>query len=82
MPRQLKLYIIGVVAAGALALAVTTLVIPIDPRIGAGFALDAEQKPSWRVFSTSSVRVGDPGGNLVGPGWTGDSAAPAGDVPS
>src|SRR5215218_2013199 len=37
MPRQLKLYIIGVVAAGALALAVTTLVIPVDPRIGSAF---------------------------------------------
>src|SRR5215218_9428676 len=37
MPRQLKLYIIGVVAAGALALIATTLVIPVDPTIGAGF---------------------------------------------
>ncbi len=34
MPRQLKLYITGVVAVGALALVVTTLVIPVDPLIG------------------------------------------------
>ena len=38
MPRQLKLYIIGVVAAGALALVVTTLVIPVNPLIGVGFS--------------------------------------------
>ena len=38
MPRQLKLYIIGVVALGALALIATTLVIPVDPLIGAGFS--------------------------------------------
>ena len=38
MPRQLKLYIIGVVAAGAMALIATTLVIPVDPLIGVGFS--------------------------------------------
>src|SRR6187455_2374726 len=38
MPRQLKLYIIGVVAVGALALIATTLVIPVDPLIGASFS--------------------------------------------
>src|SRR5215203_4300915 len=37
MPRQLKLYIIGVVAAGALALFATTLVIRVNPLIGVGF---------------------------------------------
>jgi putative nucleotidyltransferase with HDIG domain len=37
MPRRLKLYIVGVVAASAFALVATTLVIPVDPLIGAGF---------------------------------------------
>jgi putative nucleotidyltransferase with HDIG domain len=37
MPRRLKLYIIGVVAASASALVSTTLLIPVDPAIGAGF---------------------------------------------
>ena len=37
MPRQLKLYIIGVVAVGAIALLITTLVIPVDPLIGEPF---------------------------------------------
>ncbi len=34
LPKRLKLYITGVVAASALALVVTTLVFPIDPMIG------------------------------------------------
>jgi putative nucleotidyltransferase with HDIG domain len=37
MPRRLKFYIAGVVAAGAAALVATTLLIPIGPQIGAGF---------------------------------------------
>jgi putative nucleotidyltransferase with HDIG domain len=37
MPRQLKLYIIGVVAVGALALLFTTPVIPVDSTIGEPF---------------------------------------------
>ncbi len=36
MPRRLKLYIIGVVAASAFALVATTLLIPVDRAIGAG----------------------------------------------
>ncbi len=36
MPTRLKLYVIGVVAASAFALAATTLLIPIDPQIGPG----------------------------------------------
>jgi putative nucleotidyltransferase with HDIG domain len=38
MPVRLKLYIVAVVAASALALVATTLVIPVDPLIGVGFA--------------------------------------------
>ena len=40
MPRTLKLYITGVVTASALAFAVTALMFPIDPRIGAGLLPD------------------------------------------
>ena len=36
MPRRLKPYIIGVVAASVFALVATTLVIPIDPQIAPG----------------------------------------------
>ena len=36
MPRSLKIYIAGLVAVSAVALAVTSLVIPVDPRIGPG----------------------------------------------
>jgi putative nucleotidyltransferase with HDIG domain len=37
MPRQLKLYIVGVVAMGAVALVATTLLIPLADPIGSGF---------------------------------------------
>jgi putative nucleotidyltransferase with HDIG domain len=38
MSTQLKLYIAGVVAIGAIALVATTLVIPVYPTIGIGFS--------------------------------------------
>jgi len=41
--------------------------------MGAGYFLPKEQKQAWQVYSTTSTRVGDPGGNLVGSGWTGES---------
>lgn len=42
--------------------------------VGASFVLRGEQQPpAWQVHSTESTRVGDPGHNLVGPGWTGDA---------
>lgn len=36
----------------------------------AGFVLGEVQKPSFEAYSTPSVRVGDPGDNLVGQNWT------------
>jgi putative nucleotidyltransferase with HDIG domain len=73
MPRQLKLYIIGVVTAGALALAVTTLLIPIDARIGAGFEdLGQYATAAGLIFWTiatlvaSALPVRMPRGTLVG----------------
>jgi putative nucleotidyltransferase with HDIG domain len=72
MPRQLKLYIIGVVASGALALGVTTLLIPIDPRIGSGFEdLGGYATPAGLIFWTiatlvaSALPVRMPRGTLV-----------------
>ena len=46
MPRTLKLYIAGVVAAGAAALVVTALRFPIDPRIGQGL-LAGNPNSAW-----------------------------------
>jgi hypothetical protein len=34
MPTALKLYIVGLVSAAAVATVVTSLVVPVDPRIG------------------------------------------------
>ncbi|EHK56526.1 hypothetical protein [Allomesorhizobium alhagi] len=50
----------------------TGIVVAIAIAIGAGYFMNAEQRPSWEVYSTPSSRVGDPGHNLVGTGWTGE----------
>jgi hypothetical protein len=55
----------GVILAG--------IVVAIVIAIGVGYFLPEEQEPAWQVYSSSSTRVGDPGHNLVGPAWTGDS---------
>jgi hypothetical protein len=34
---------------------------------GAAWILNTQQKAVWEAFTTSAVRVGDPGHNLVGP---------------
>ena len=47
----------------------TGIVVAIAIAIGAGYLMRSEQEPSWRVYSTDSTRVGDPGHNLVGPEW-------------
>ncbi len=49
------------------------IVIAIAIAIGVGYVLPREQEPAWQVYSSSSTRVGDPGKNLVGPAWTGES---------
>jgi hypothetical protein len=38
----------------------------------AAIVLFAVQEPAYRAYSTTSTRVGDPGSNLVGKGWTGN----------
>lgn len=58
----------------------TGIIVAIAIAIGAGYFLPKEQKQAWEVYSTTSTRVGDPGDNLVGPRWTGESTVPqAGD---
>lgn len=49
------------------------IIIAIAIAMGAGYFLPKEQKQAWQVYSTTSTRVGDPGENLVGSGWTGES---------
>src|SRR6476661_5824840 len=73
MPRQLKLYLIGVVAAGAIALGVTTLVIPVNPRIGVGFDSLGDAAPIvglafWTIVTlvASALPVRMPRGTMVG----------------
>ena len=73
MPRQLKLYIIGVVTAGAVALGVTTLVIPVNPGIGIGFeTLGTASTFAGLLFWTlvtlvaSALPVRMPRGTMVG----------------
>src|SRR5215204_2720898 len=73
MPRQLKLYITGVVAAGALALAVTTFVIPVNPLIGKGFEIFGPYSTAagllfWTLVTSlaSALPVKMPRGTLVG----------------
>ena len=39
------------------------------------FVLSAVQEPAYEAYSTSSTRLGDPGSNLVGKGWTGNPRA-------
>jgi hypothetical protein len=59
----------------------TGIVVAIAIALGAGYYMSAEQKTAWVVNSTSSTRVGDPGQNLVGPGWTGEAEPTATDTP-
>ena len=53
---------------------VTGVVTAFVIAIGASYVVGAQRddRPVWQVYSTSSSRVGDPGENLVGPGWTGE----------
>lgn len=50
-----------VVLAGIAAALVLGLIL--------GVALPSFREPAYQVFSTSSVRVGNPGDNLVGKDW-------------
>ena len=49
-----------------------SVLIAIVIGVVAAFVLDATQRPAYEVYSTSSVRVGDPGHKLVGENWSGN----------
>lgn len=57
------------------------IVVAIAIAFGAGYYLldNQQQELAWQVFSTDSVRVDDPGHNLVGQDWSGE-ARPGGDA--
>ena len=55
------------------------IVVAVAIAIGAGYWLRSEQEPAWRVYSTDSTRVGDPGHNLVGPEWRIEPSEGSGD---
>jgi hypothetical protein len=52
-----------------------SLLIAVVIAVAAAFVLNATQRPSYEVYSTQSVRVGDPGHNLVGENWSGNPGA-------
>jgi hypothetical protein len=52
--------VIGIAAIAAVLVAIVT-----------GFVFRAEQRPVYEAQPMPSVRVGDPGHNLVGPDWSG-----------
>lgn len=52
------------------------LVLAIGLGFGASFILAESQRSAYDAFATSSVRVGVPGENLVGPEWAIDDAGP------
>lgn len=54
------------IAAAILVGAAIGVIFPLEPKL------------AWQAYSSTSARVGDPGSNLVGPGWTGESQPPSG----
>lgn len=50
----------------------TSIVIAVLLAAGVSFALYRTQKPVYEVdVAPTTVRIGDPGHNLVGPDWSG-----------
>ena len=73
MPTKLKLYIIGVVATGAIALVATTLLIPVGAEIGLTIAPFGDLPPPaglvfWCAITlvASALPVRMPRGTMVG----------------
>jgi len=52
------------------------IVIALGVAVLAAFVLNESQRTSYDVYKTQSVRLGDPGYNLVGPKWTGENTVP------
>ena len=53
-----------------------SMLIAIVIGVAAAFVLNAAQRPAYEAYSTSSTRVGEPGHNLVGQGWSGNPLRP------
>ncbi|GJD94935.1 hypothetical protein [Methylobacterium iners] len=56
----MKVFLVSVIAAVALAVA-------------ASFLLNENQKFAYEAYATSGARVSHPGSNLVGPQWSGNA---------
>jgi hypothetical protein len=61
----MKVLLTGIAAAVLIAWAIGAF-LPLAPKL------------AWQAYSSTSARVGDPGSNLVGPGWTGENQPPSG----
>jgi hypothetical protein len=48
------------------------IVIAVAVALGAGLMLRSVQKPIYESQPMPTVRVGEPGNNLVGPDWSGN----------
>ena len=57
------------------------ILVAIVLGVGAAMILNTTHRPAYEVYSTSGVRVGDPGHNLVGEGWTGNPRPHTGETP-
>ena len=53
-----------------------SVLIAIVIGVAAAFVLNTTQRPAYEVYATQSVRVGDPGHNLVGENWSGQPERP------
>lgn len=53
---------------------ISGIVISLVIAVVASFALSEAQRPAYERYSTSSVRIGNPGHNLVG-NWSSDDLA-------
>jgi hypothetical protein len=53
---------------------IAAIVAAIALGVLAMFALTSSQKFAYQAFATSGARVSEPGTNLVGPRWSGDTA--------
>ena len=60
--RSLRIVVLGAIGAVFLAILVSLV-------------LGTRQRTAYGSFATESVRVGDPGHNLVGSDWSGDAGA-------
>jgi hypothetical protein len=53
-----------------------SILIALVIGVAAALVLNTAQRPAYEVYSTSSVRVGEPGHNLVGENWSGNPERP------